>query len=268
VSDRISIAGGGRVARALGSALAARGWQVEWISSRAPGPAHDPLIIAVPDDALESVAAALAERNSGGIALHTSGLHGVEALGALAGKGFECGSLHPLQTIASGAPPEVFHGAGFAVAGSPPARDFAARVAAALGGFVFEIAPERRALYHAAAAMASNYVTALADASLRLLRLAGLGDAEARRGLEPLMRRSVENALRLGPAAALTGPIRRGDSGAVAAHLAALASAPESVAGLYRACGTYTLEVAREAGLSGERASRIEAVLTTECKAH
>ena len=162
------------MARALGNALAGRGWEVEWISSRAPGPARHPLIVAVADDALESVAAALAERNSGGIALHTSGLHGVEALGALARKGFECGSLHPLQTVAAGAPPDVFDGAGFAVAGSSPARDFAARVAAALGGFVFEIAPESRAVYHAAAAMASNYVTALADASIRLLRIAGL----------------------------------------------------------------------------------------------
>jgi predicted short-subunit dehydrogenase-like oxidoreductase (DUF2520 family) len=157
---------------------------------------------------------------------------------------------------------------GFAVSGDSPAREFAGRIVAAVGGFAFEIAPGGRAAYHAAAVIASNYVTALAHAAERLLGIAGVDTMDARRSLAPLMRQSVDNALRFGAAAALTGPIRRGDSGAVAAHVEALAASPESIDRLYRACGTYTLEVAREAGLSGEQARRIEAVLTTECKHH
>jgi predicted short-subunit dehydrogenase-like oxidoreductase (DUF2520 family) len=254
------------VARALGEGLAARGWQVERISSRAPAAVNHPLVIAVSDDALESVADAIAARGSAGIALHTSGVHGPEALRALAAKGWSCGAMHPLQTVAADASVDVFQGAGFAVAGDGPARDFASSIASALGGFVFEIAPGGRAAYHAAAVMASNYVTALAHAAERLLGIAGLTGADARRALAPLMRQSVDNAGRLGPAAALTGPVLRGDAGAIAVHLEALASAPPPLDRLYRACGTYTLEVAREAGLSGEPAGRIEEILTTECK--
>jgi predicted short-subunit dehydrogenase-like oxidoreductase (DUF2520 family) len=269
VTHKISIAGSGKVGRALGAALSQHGWRVEWIASRTPGPVRHPLLIAVSDDAVGSVAAAIARSESqAGIALHTSGVHGVEALESLSAKGWSCGTLHPLQTVTADAPGAIFEGAGFAISGGAAATDFAERIAAALGGFTFEVADEKRAAYHAAAVMASNYVTALAHAAEQLLGLAGVSASDARRALAPLMRQSVDNALRLGPAAALTGPLRRGDAGAVAAHLAALAPASESIDRLYRACGTYTLEVAREAGLSGEQAGRIEEILTTECKHH
>jgi len=112
--------------------------------------------------------------------------------------------------------------------------------------------------------MASNYITALIHAAEQLMQTAGIAGPEARRALAPLIRQSVGNCIEQGPAKALTGPIRRGDAGTVVAHLAALGSTPESLRKLYRACGIYTLDVAREGGLSAELASRIEKLL--QCK--
>src|SRR5262249_10966474 len=130
----IGIVGSGRVARALGRELSACGWRVEPIDSRAPAAGVRTLVIAVSDDALAKVAEALAEVYSvgGGVALHTSGAHGPEILAPLAAIGFDCGVLHPLQTI-SGADDGVFKGIAFAVSGSNQATEFAEKLAAALG---------------------------------------------------------------------------------------------------------------------------------------
>ena len=83
--------------------------------------------------------------------------------------------------------------------------------------------------------MAGNALTAAIDAALALLTQAGIERDAALRARGPLCRASIANALRLGPADALTGPVRRGDTGTVAAHLAAVDRAPDSVEALYRA---------------------------------
>src|SRR4029079_5569894 len=60
-------------------------------------------------------------------------------------------------------------------------------------------------------------------------RLRDAGVTQPDRVLRPLLEAALENALHLG-AAALTGPVSRGDAGTVARHLAALdAVAPGSV---------------------------------------
>jgi predicted short-subunit dehydrogenase-like oxidoreductase (DUF2520 family) len=262
---QIGIVGAGRVARALSHELAACGWRVAPIDSRSPVGGIRTLLIAVADDALAEVAEALAEAypSGDGVALHTSGAYGAEILAPLAAKGFDCGTLHPLQTISDGNS-GVLRGIAFAISGSDKAIAVAEQTVAALDGIALRIRPEHRATYHAAAVMASNYITALIHAAGQLLHLAGVTGVESRRALGPLIRQSVENALQQEPAQALTGPIRRGDAGTVAAHLAALKSAPETLQKLYRACGMYTLDVAREGGLSVELASRIEKLLS--CK--
>jgi predicted short-subunit dehydrogenase-like oxidoreductase (DUF2520 family) len=262
---RIGIVGAGRVAQALGRALAACNWRVVPIDSRAPRTEIRTLLIAVADDALAEVATALAEScpSGDGVALHTSGAHGPEILAPLAAKGLDCGTLHPLQTI-SDADAEVLQGVAFAISGGERAIVFAEQIVAALDGTALRIRPEHRAAYHAAAVMASNYITALIHAAEQLMQTAGVSTTETRHALAPLIRQSVENSIEEGPAKALTGPIRRGDAGTVAVHLAALNSAPESLRKLYRACGIYTLDVAREGGLSAELASRIEKLL--QCK--
>jgi predicted short-subunit dehydrogenase-like oxidoreductase (DUF2520 family) len=220
------------------------------------------VLIAVRDDAIGDVARVLA--GSGmhrGTALHTSGARGPEALAALAA-GVACGTLHPLQTVAN--PEEgvrVLPGVAFAIDGAREATAWAERLVGLLDGLTLRVPAASRPLYHAAAVMASNYVTALMSTAVMLMREAGVEEGAARRALEPLARTSVKNELQLGPAAALTGPIARGDADTVRGHLAALAKAPAVVESLYRAAGLATLEIARQRGLAEVQAGAIQELL-------
>ncbi len=274
----IAILGAGRLAQALGRLLRDRGHPVAALASRNPQHAKSAaafvgaepvplnqlranrLLIAVSDDALEEVAAALDPAPA--VALHTCGSQGPEALDALARRGTDCGVLHPLQTIAT---PEqglqALPGSSFALTGAPEAAAWAREIVAALGGTPLEIAPGRLPLYHAAAVLASNAVIGLLDAAVILLVSAGLDESAALRALAPLVSSSAANALALSPEAALTGPIQRGDLETVRRHLRALETAPETAAGLYRAAGRHLLTLARRRGLSPERARQIEDLL-------
>jgi predicted short-subunit dehydrogenase-like oxidoreductase (DUF2520 family) len=223
------------------------------------------VLIAVPDDAIADVARILAAAGMDrGIALHTSGARGPEALAALTAAGVACGTLHPLQTVAN--PEEgvrVLPGVAFAIDGAPEAAAWAGHLVAVLDGLALHIPAASRPLYHAAAVMASNYLTALISTAVILMKEAGVNESTARRALEPLARTSVENAFRLGPSAALTGPIARGDAETVRGHLASLALAkiPATVANLYRAAGLATLDIARQRGLAQLPAGAIEELL-------
>jgi predicted short-subunit dehydrogenase-like oxidoreductase (DUF2520 family) len=105
-------------------------------------------------------------------------------------------------------------GASFAVAGDPLVGD----VVAALGGRAFAVADEHRAAYHAAAVIASNHLVALLGQAQRVAATAGVPLA----AYLDLVRQTVDNVAALGPAEALTGPVRRGDEATVARHLAVL----------------------------------------------
>jgi len=271
--------------QALGRLLRERGESIAAIASRSPeraaiaaafvGDAAQPatyaelpqhaarILIAVPDDAIGAVTRLLAAAGMHqGIALHTSGAHGPEALVPLAAAGVACGTLHPLQTVANPAEGvRALPGVAFAIDGAPEAVAWATQLVALLDGLPLNIPAPSRPLYHAAAVMASNYVTALISTAVMLMKEAGVDEAAARLALAPLARTSVENAFRLGPAAALTGPIVRGDADTVRGHLAAVAEAPAAVAGLYRAAGLATLEIARRRGLAEVEAGAIEELL-------
>jgi predicted short-subunit dehydrogenase-like oxidoreductase (DUF2520 family) len=284
MENAIGIVGAGRVAQALGRLLYEAGEPVSAIASRTSdhakaaaafiGPAVEScscpdlarrvsrVLVCVPDASIEAVARAL--DGFEGIALHTAGARGPEALAALEARGVACGVLHPLQTIAG--PDEgvsALAGIAFAVWGDEAALRWAERIAAIAGGRILRIDPASRPLYHAAAVMASNYVVSMLSAAQTLMEAAGVGADEARAALAPLARTSLENALRLGPAAALTGPIERGDLATVAAHLKALAAAPERIQNLYRAAGLEALAIA---GLDAARTAAMAKALEAKAE--
>ena len=136
--------------------------------------------------------------------------------------------LHPLQTFAAGSGPELFRRAGCAISGSTPEALALARwLGEALGMEPLEIDDDGRAAYHAAASIASNFLVTLEHAAEQVAAGAALEAAEARALLAPLVRRTVENWVALGPERALTGPVARGDDETVTAQRAAIAaSAP------------------------------------------
>jgi predicted short-subunit dehydrogenase-like oxidoreductase (DUF2520 family) len=286
-SNTVGIAGSGRLAQALGRLLSSRANQIliagrdpvrssraaEFIGNGARTVSFAQLarvaprvLIAVPDSAIPDVAAQLAQAGmKGGIALHTCGGLGADALDSLARNGVSCGVLHPLQTVAT---PErgveVLKGAVYGISGSGAALEWAKQIVVSLEGEILVVPDEHRARYHAAAVIASNYVVALVDAAEKLMGQFGIAPAAARRAIAPLVRASAENALSLGAGKALTGPIERGDAGSVRSHLAALADSPPSIRALYLAGARHTLGIARESGLDSGIAGRIEDLLCAE----
>jgi len=281
----IGIAGGGRLGQALGRLLREKGEPVAAVACRELDHARAAaafigddvaavcyaelprragrILIAVPDDAVASVAALLAASGFEGLALHTSGTLGLEALAPLAHRGVSCGSLHPLQTVPTPAQGvAALPGAWFALSGEAPASAWARRIVELLGGRAFEIPEEGRPFYHAGAVMACNFFAALLDAGVTLFGQAGLRREDALAALTPLVTAGVGNALRLGPERALTGPFARGDVETVRAHWAALAGAPKPLRDLYRAAARYTIGLARRSGLDETKASEIGRLLS------
>jgi predicted short-subunit dehydrogenase-like oxidoreductase (DUF2520 family) len=263
----VAIIGAGRMGRGLGLALRAAGVEVTVLGRmRHPEDSQRAglVIIAVPDDAIGVVAADLAREeaiSASQVVLHLSGLLDRLALHALAQTGAALGSFHPLQSVAD--PPSAaarLRGAFAGLEGDDRALAAGERLAAVLGMRAVRLAPGGKAAYHAGAVFASNYVVVLASVAEKLARRAGVAPSEAGALYLPLLQGSVAN-LALGPAAALTGPIRRGDAASVQRHLAVLEPADRA---LYRALGLVALGLAREAGLAEAPAGAVERALTDE----
>lgn len=215
---------------------------------------QDLLLLALPDAALAAAAAVLARRPQAAVALHTSGSLDASVLAPLRAAGSAVGSLHPLKAFPEPLPDpsearEVF----FAVDGDPAALALASRLALAWGGVPGEVPPAARTLYHFAATLAAGGVATLLAAAGEIGRRLGLPAAVTRGYLE-LARGAVGGAVRTLEtgrplAAAITGPVARGDSATLRRQLAALrASAPDKLS-LVRA---LALETARQREELGE----------------
>jgi predicted short-subunit dehydrogenase-like oxidoreductase (DUF2520 family) len=281
--QRVAIIGAGRMGQGLALALTAAGREVVLLSRRqrelAPplvlhrGPRRDAVgaaglvLLAAPDDAIPEIATELADERAIGpsqVVLHLSGVLDRRALRPLEASGAGLGSFHPLQTIADpSSAVERLAGCYVGIEGDDRALAMGKRLAADLRMQPVELATDRKATYHAAAVFAANYTIALAGIAERLARSAGVPPEVAGQLYRPLMEGAVSN-LELGPAAALTGPIRRGDVATVRAHLAALDPADRH---LYRTLGLAALRLAREAGLAGEPARELERILTDPSEA-
>ena len=237
----IHIVGLGRLGGALRAAWSAAG--VPWVDDPAQA---QTVVITTPDDAIAEVAASLAGRlRPGAVALHCAGALNSAVLrpsGAAA-----VGSLHPVQTIAHpNAGPGALAGAWAGVEGDPAAVGRAEDLARAVGLRTVRLTPESKPLWHAAAVLACNDLVALLHLADRLLVEA----AGAPQGVEillPLVRATLDNVERHGLAAALTGPVARGDEGTVARHLAALEDHPAAKAA-YEALAVAARDLARRAG--------------------
>ena len=285
VGARVAIVGTGRVARAFGRLLADSGDppvavagrsidhaaqaasfvgpSVKAVVIRDLAPLADRILIAVSDDAIPTVARELAESGlRGGVVLHTSGAHGPRLLDALSGQGVSCGVLHPLQTIADGERgPAALRGSSFGIGGDRAAVEWAEHLVSLAGGTALRIRDNGFASYHAGAVMASNAVIAAIDAAVVLLGASGVDRPAALKALRPLCLTSARNTFDLGPEAALTGPVQRGDAETIRTHAAALAGAPQAVADLYRASARVLLDIATRRGLSADAARSVEIAL-------
>ena len=215
--ERVQIIGRGRVGSAMAARLDARRLTVTDRDA-------DLVVLCVPDAAIRGVAEGVAV---GPWIAHVSGATPLAALDPHV-KRF---GVHPLQTFTRRRGPEQFDQAwGAITADSADGLAHGRWLADTLGLHAIEIDERNRALYHAAASIASNYLVTIYRAAARLIESAGV-PAQA---LVPLMQRTIDNGFEL------TGPIARGDAGTIDAHLDAIARFAPDLAPMYKALAAVT----------------------------
>lgn len=223
------------------------------------------ILIATPDDKIKDAVELIsgnASRVGSAVVLHTSGALTSDALAPLVALGYGVGSCHPLQTFESPARAVASARASyFCIEGGARAVRAARKLVGSMGARHFEIPTEMKSLYHAAAVMASGGVVALVSISLETLAHCGLSRAESKRVLLPLIEGTIANVRAVGPARALTGPVRRGDKGTVARNMKALAAINSNWLDLYRLLAARSLSLAEEAGLDEKSLAELRRLL-------
>jgi predicted short-subunit dehydrogenase-like oxidoreductase (DUF2520 family) len=216
VFESITVIGAGRVGSAVAARLRERGVDVR--------PDGELRLLCVPDTAIAQVARGIAR---GPWVAHVSGATPLAALDPHSRRF----SVHPLQTFTLTRGSEQLDGAWAAVTAEHDVALARARwLAEILGLRAFELADGARSLYHAGAAIASNYLVTLYRAAARLFEDAG-APPEA---LVPLMRRTIENGFEL------TGPIARGDWATLDRHLDAIRESEPELEEMYNALAAVT----------------------------
>ena len=179
-------------------------------------------LLAVPDSQIGPVAAQLAvllrnpkrgqALNPPPIVFHCSGFLSSAVLSPLAELGWATASLHPVLSFASPALAiGQFAGTPCALEGSPAALGTLKPLFEALEARCFEIQPDQKALYHAAAVFSHNFTVALQGVAQAAWQSAGVPAEWVKPLTQALLQSAVNNVLALGPQAALTGPAARGD---------------------------------------------------------
>ena len=212
----VNVIGAGRVGSAVAARLAERGVELRDTA--------EVVLLCVPDRAIAEVAAGI---EPGPWVAHVSGATPLAALDPHVRRF----GVHPLQTFTRSRGPEQLDGAWAAVtAETDEARAAGFELAETLGLRAFPLDDDRRVLYHAGAAVASNFLVTLHRIASRLVEQAG-APPEA---LVPLMTRTIENGFEL------TGPISRGDLATLDAHLAAIRAEAPDLESLYVALAKAT----------------------------
>ena len=275
----VAIVGAGRVGRALGRLARRSGFAIGPVSCRTQARAEeacafigagepgteprgaDLTLLCVPDGEIAGAAARL-RAPAGSVLAHTCAARGADLLRPWR----PAGALHPLRSFADPArAAESFAGTACAVDGDPEAVEALDAFVRAIGGRPLRVRTDRKALYHAGAVFASNYVVAALEAALRLLEDAGVPRDEGLRALLPLAEGTLDNVKAAGIPAALTGPIERGDAETVKAHRESLEARMPGLAAAYEALGGLAIEVATAKGsLDRAGAARVAAALGGE----
>lgn len=279
-NPKIAIVGAGKVGSVLAGALYHHGYQLTGIVSRTLASAQQLadqfgiaagirassivqkaqiVFITTPDRCIGEVVEQIANDNGfypGQVVIHTSGCLPVEVLQAASEQGAWIGCMHPLQSFASKKiSSENLSGIYFALSGQDQMMEQAEEIVKAFGGKSFTILDKDKALYHAAACIVSNYTVSLMHWAGQIYGRFGLSPEEASAALLPLLQGTVKNIREVGYTQSLTGPISRGDSITVDAHIGTLENQMEKR--LYKELALYTVGIALEKGTIGEQQAAI-----------
>ncbi len=187
------------------------------------------ILIAVPDDRISEVVRSIKENTrtdqlKGRTILHTSGTLTSDVLSPLKKLGASIGSIHPLQSFSSRRTVTATEGIWFTGEGDARAVAVSKSIARSIRAGYFPIRKKDKTTYHIAAVFASNYQVTIFSVVEQLALLSGIPRTKIWKMFGPLITQTTTNVLSESPAAALTGPIARGDYKTVKKHQITLAS--------------------------------------------
>jgi predicted short-subunit dehydrogenase-like oxidoreductase (DUF2520 family) len=208
----------------------------------------DIYMITTPDDRIAACCDELARTgclSAGCVVFHCSGaLSSAELQPALA-QGAAIASVHPIRSFA--APAQVvqhFSGTYCGAEGDRYALDILEPAFSAIGAELVAVNADAKTLYHSAAVFASNYLTTLLDVAQAAYMKSGIAEDAALKLMEPLVRETIDNIFRLGPAKALSGPIARGDMATVEKQQHAVFAWDQQSGDLYAQFAKLTIALA------------------------
>jgi len=223
-------------------------------------------LIGTNDDQVAGVARSMAETRQdlrGSLVFHLAGRFGLDVLQPLDHSGALLAALHPVRSLTDAQISlQGFAGTACVAEGSDAALSVLEPLLASIGGNWLPVAAIDRGLYHASVSIISNITKAVAWKAQKWQRKAGLPEPTAAAVTHQLLNSTMEDLFRSGAKKSITGPVVRGDTSTIAAHLEAIRTThPEDVE-VYRVLARTVLELAQERGdLDEETLQRFEDLL-------
>jgi predicted short-subunit dehydrogenase-like oxidoreductase (DUF2520 family) len=213
----------------------------------------DLIMLTTSDDAIQTVGEALSKISLGWgdkIVSHLSGVHSSAILADLYDKGATVCSLHPMISFGNTLSTiQALESTFYTLEGKGKKITDFERFLQELGARYEYIQSDQKALYHAAACVLSNYLVALLDTGMQMLRQSGFADQNILNCIQPLIEKTWENVLAEGTGEALTGPIARGDTGTIGIHRQKLLEQERlDWLEVYEVMGKQTVALAMQAG--------------------
>ncbi|TRZ50838.1 DUF2520 domain-containing protein [bacterium] len=285
--DAVAILGLGKVGTAVGFLLRQAGYRIVAVAGRSKASltqgivytggkpylnfseaalTANCIIITTSDDAIAHVCKIISSEGGikpGAKVIHMSGAGGLDLLESARDAGAHVASIHPLQSFADveGAIKNI-PGSTFGITSEDEIKQWSVQMVRDLGGIPFFISDADKPLYHAAACIASNYLTTLIYMVEEIYQSLGLSREDTIRAIWPLVMGTIGNIESKGTVQALTGPIARGDAGTIRKHAEALRHKLPDLLQAYSALGILTADVGlKKKTLSPETARLIKELL-------
>jgi len=196
------------------------------------------VLLTVPDDKIAGLAEKLSRLPldwGDKIAAHTSGVLPSRILAPLRQEGAAVASVHPVISFSyDPRQNDELLRCWFNLEGDEPALTLFESVFQLTGNPNFRIEPNQKPALHLAGVFYANFYVALASAVEELLEGLFPPDRQVFSVLKPLLASSMNQVRQKGASSALTGPVKRGDTTTVRAHLEFLKMKYPELVDIYR----------------------------------
>jgi predicted short-subunit dehydrogenase-like oxidoreductase (DUF2520 family) len=214
--------------------------------------AADYWLIGANDGQILALASQLAEQRDdleNGLVFHLAGRFGLDVLAPLQGSRALLAALHPVRSLTDARISlDDFAGTACVAEGTAGALEFLRPLITSIGGTWLPVSSIDRGLYHASVSIVSNITKSIAWKAQKWQQKAGLPADTAASVTHQLLQSTMEDLTRAGARQTITGPVVRGDTSTIEAHMEALRdSHPEDI-DVYRVLARTVLELAQERG--------------------